>query len=434
MMKVAILALAAIVSIVNAEIYTFCNPSQSGYALQAKNVVLSPSVPVSGQDFGVKIQGTMASDLTSGKAKVHVDYAGVELFDNEVDVCAFPGFKCPVKAGPIDLAIVQNIPTLAPPGGPYTGKVELLDQSGKVVTCINFNFEMGGGDNSIDHPDAHVLHDSIINEVNSDDEATWVAHRSPVFESVTIAQAKTKLGAVGIKRTGVHTRATNAPDNFDSRTQWPGCVHPVRNQQSCGSCWAFAASEVLSDRICIASKKSVDVILSPQYLVNCDKVDHGCQGGQLAASWSFLKDTGIPTDKCAPYYSGETKKAGQCSNQCADGSSFKLFKASSYKLLRGEAQMIEDIQQHGPIEVGFMVYRDFMAYKSGVYTHRTGALLGGHAVKIVGWGVDKASNTPYWTVQNSWTETFGEGGFFRIARGRDECGIESNVVTGTPAL
>jgi cathepsin B len=71
------------------------------------------------------------------------------------------------------------------------------------------------------------------------------------------------------------------PKEFDSRLQWKDCIHPIRNQEKCGSCWAFAASEAFSDRLCIASKSELNLIFSPESLVECDKSDFGCQGGQL---------------------------------------------------------------------------------------------------------------------------------------------------------
>jgi cathepsin B len=52
------------------------------------------------------------------------------------------------------------------------------------------------------------------------------------------------------------------------------------------------------------------------------------------------------------------------------------------------------------------VYEDFEAYSSGVYQHKTGKSLGGHAIKMVGWGVDAATNTPYWICVNSWNKVY----------------------------
>lgn len=87
---------------------------------------------------------------------------------------------------------------------------------------------------------------------------------------------------------------------------------------------------------------------------------------------------------------------------------------------------------HGPVEAAFTVYEDFLTYKSGVYHHTSGRALGGHAIKVVGWGVE--DGVAYWKVANSWNEDWGDNGFFKIKRGNNECGIEGQMVAGIPKL
>jgi len=55
-----------------------------------------------------------------------------------------------------------------------------------------------------------------------------------------------------------------------------------------------------------------------------------------------------------------------------------------------------------------------MNYASGVYYHRTGGVMGGHAVKILGWGHDTTSGLDYWLCANSWNTSWGEKGYFKI--------------------
>uniref|UniRef100_A0A1I7WE26 Pept_C1 domain-containing protein n=1 Tax=Heterorhabditis bacteriophora TaxID=37862 RepID=A0A1I7WE26_HETBA len=64
--------------------------------------------------------------------------------------------------------------------------------------------------------------------------------------------------------------------------------------------------------------------------------------------------------------------------------------------------------KHGPVEAAYTVYEDFYKYKKGIYVHTAGDVLGGHAVKIVGWGVE--NKVPYWIVANSWSSDWGENG------------------------
>lgn len=89
-----------------------------------------------------------------------------------------------------------------------------------------------------------------------------------------------------------------------------------------------------------------------------------------------------------------------------------------------------EIFNNGPVGTTFTVYEDFYAYKSGVYQHITGKAVGGHCVKIIGWGVE--NGTKYWLAANSWNTSFGLDGFFKIIRGVNECGFEASVVAGLP--
>merc|ERR1719210_1154934 len=173
----------------------------------------------------------------------------------------------------------------------------------------------------------------------------------------------------------------------------------------CGSCWAFSASEVLSDRFAIASKAQSPV-LSVEDMVSCDKSDLGCHGGQLPKAWDYLTNTGIVTDSCFPYAAGDGT-APSCPSRCQDSESFKKYKARNAYAISGVANMQKDLMTNGPIQVAFMVYKSFMSYKSGVYKKHFWEILpeGGHAVKIIGWGTEDRHD--YWLVANSWGTTCG---------------------------
>lgn len=273
----------------------------------------------------------------------------------------------------------------------------------------------------------------MIAELNKDRAISWEAGINEVFVGKTVGEVKDMLISrdfFDMDQNVPEKRASNVnvPEKFHVYEQWPKCKKEVRDQARCGSCWAFAASEVLSDRFCIKGKDAG--VLSPQHLVSCDKSDYGCQGGYLDKSWAFLVSTGIPTDTCVPYTSGAGQVAA-CSKKCADGSPLKTFKAGNYYLTGNADKTMQDIVANGPVEAGFSVYQDFIQYKTGVYQHRSGGLLGGHAVKVVGWG--KEGNLDYWIVANSWTNTWGENGYFRIVRGRNECNFESQLIAGLPS-
>lgn len=253
------------------------------------------------------------------------------------------------------------------------------------------------------------------------------------------------------------------PASFDPRTTW-GDMCPslleIRDQGSCGSCWAFGASEALTDRTCIQSNGAITIDLSAEDILSCCKTcGFGCNGGYTAMSWSYFESTGIVTGGlyegvgCRPYsippcehHTTNTERENcedmpeyptpQCSKACTDGttdySGDKNLATSAYSV--GNARNLDVIQTelmtNGPIEVSFTVYSDFMTYTGGVYYHQTGKSLGGHAVKMMGWGTDEESGLDYWLIANSWNNDWAEQGYFRIRRGTNECGIENSGYAG----
>lgn len=83
--------------------------------------------------------------MEKGNVHLVVEYAGYEMFNDNIDACEFmkkSNLRCPVEAGNFEFIMSSKIPEIAPPGGPYTGKLVLTDQDGKLATCLTFKFEM----------------------------------------------------------------------------------------------------------------------------------------------------------------------------------------------------------------------------------------------------------------------------------------------------
>lgn len=249
------------------------------------------------------------------------------------------------------------------------------------------------------------------------------------------------------------------PKEFDARKQWPKCpsIREIRDQGSCGSCWAHGAAEAISDRVCIASNGTFTESISVEDILSCcgffSGCGFGCNGGFPSGAWKYWKNKGLVTGGlyngtgCRPYSiepcahhvegsklpaCGDLVSTPSCTKECAAGygktySSDKQYGKQVYTLSSVE-NIQRDILENGPVEVSYIVYGDFPNYKSGVYQRHSDEQLGGHAVKVLGWGEE--NGVPYWLVANSWNTEWGDKGYFKIIRGKDECGIESMGVYG----
>ena len=115
-----------------------------------------------------------------------------------------------------------------------------------------------------------------------------------------------------------HDAATlaSAPASFDPRKARPNCTGPVLDQGFCGSCWAFGATEAITDRLCISGGQNKFLQLAPLDLTSCDSGffsgENGCQGGQLGGAWNYAKKTGLVDEACYPYLKSQGGPVPTC--------------------------------------------------------------------------------------------------------------------------
>ncbi|KAK1395306.1 Cathepsin B [Heracleum sosnowskyi] len=274
--------------------------------------------------------------------------------------------------------------------------------------------------------ESSILQEPVVESINSNPKAGWKASMNDRFSNYTVSQFKHLLG---VKPTPpgdlqsipvmIHSERLKLPSQFDARAVWPKCstIGNILDQGHCGSCWAFAAVESLSDRFCI--QFGMNISLSVNDLLSCCGFlcGFGCNGGYPIAAWRYFKRSGVVTEECDPYFD----QTGCSHPGCEPG----------YPTPKCKRQCVE-VYKNGPVEVSFTVYEDFAYYKSGVYKHITGAEMGGHAVKLIGWGTTE-DGEDYWLLANQWNRSWGDDGYFKIRRGTNECGIEKSVVAGLPS-
>jgi len=233
-------------------------------------------------------------------------------------------------------------------------------------------------------------------------------------------------------------------------------IGEIQDQSGCGSCWAVATASVMSDRICTLSNQQNQTIISSADILSCCKnCGNGCVDGYAIRAFEYWINQGVPegglygtknTCKAYPFapcahhlppmkdledcadlnYSTPT-----CSKHCDNGDEPTLYYGESVYSVKGEENIIRELNTKGPVAATIAVFDDFDHYRSGVYIHQQGKSLGNHVIKIIGYGTS-SEGTPYWLVANMWNPSWGENGYIRILRGSDHLGIESMVLAGIP--
>ncbi|XP_066491227.1 procathepsin L-like [Tiliqua scincoides] len=198
-----------------------------------------------------------------------------------------------------------------------------------------------------------------------------------------------------------------------------GYVTPVKNQGECGSCWAFSATGALEGLHFKTTHKLVS--LSEQNLMDCFRKQdtNGCHGGVINSAFEYvIQNRGINSERTYPYKA----KVGHCHyNSRARAATCKSYVNIPRNNERALAQAVASV---GPVSVG-LDGAHFQFYHKGIYQKRCGKHVN-HAMLVVGYGNSRNKN--YWILKNSWSKDWGEKGYMRLAKDKNnECGIASDA-------
>eukprot|EP00933_Yihiella_yeosuensis_P044601 TRINITY_DN39869_c0_g1_i1.p2 TRINITY_DN39869_c0_g1~~TRINITY_DN39869_c0_g1_i1.p2 ORF type:complete len:560 (+),score=88.44 TRINITY_DN39869_c0_g1_i1:28-1707(+) len=217
----------------------------------------------------------------------------------------------------------------------------------------------------------------------------------------------------------------------------------IRNQGSCGSCYAMAFMTSLESRIRIKYNEPNHHRYSPQHVLSCSVYNQGCDGGFPYLVGKHIEHFGAVSEKCFSYQARD----GTCSRSCGKNE----YPIENTRYVGGyfgacsEELMMRDIAENGPLTVAFEAPHGLFSYHGGIFTgpkprHESQGVAGvrdwqhtNHAVVAIGWGetIANGKREKYWIIRNTWGKTWGENGYFRIRRGTNECGIEAMATTFT---
>jgi C1A family cysteine protease len=247
---------------------------------------------------------------------------------------------------------------------------------------------------------------------------------NPALQKATDNNTSTDSGLLGSELTA---NLAAVPTKFDWRKE--GIVSPVKNQGSCGGCWAFSATGALEGLYAIKNKNLVE--FSEQQMIDCSKDygNNGCEGGLMSFAFQYVKTVGTQPSSGYGYVAKVEK--------CKQDSTKATFRIGGYRDVPANNSLaLKAAVARQPISVGIEASGlAVQLFKSGVIAKDCGTALD-HAVLVVGYDTD-ASGQDYWIVKNSWGAKWGQKGYMNIARGSQNkgagvCGI--NMMANYPTL
>merc|ERR1711981_521839 len=218
-----------------------------------------------------------------------------------------------------------------------------------------------------------------------------------------------------------------------------GACTPVKDQGSCGSCWAFATTAVIESHMQIATGSLPK--LSTQQVTSCTPNPlkcggtGGCYGSIPQLGYTYIQLFGQISEDDYPYVSGSSTQTEDCEYNLDNLT--PVAGLSGYNILEPNSveAVMDFVANQGPLAVA-VAASDWGWYSGGVFdgcSYDDNIALN-HAVVLVGYGTDEKEGD-YWIVRNSWGPGWGEDGHIRLKRETTAtCGVNSTPMDGTACV